>query len=261
MDININLVIHPEVSPFIEEELAATILRMQEKAIWISSFGTLVNRDGQESYLYPFTTEFKYGRYDNDVISWSNPTGMYVIPYMYDDFYVYLSNAGYSQGLYVPFTNGEYPIEFREKWALLLAEQQYTHMCTVRSFFASYSNNKGLTAIPSCIMKYLMELPIRGIIYSHRGENKKYTPVSIGKNTFTTEYLGTYWTKGHIVIIVDYIGRTFVGLFSEDVHESLKRCGYSPKEQEVPFVKETSFEDEWYENRWLSLIHDCEAKA
>lgn len=252
-------VISPETTATNVEELATEILRMQEKAIWIPSIGIRVNCHGQEDYLYPSSSLFKYD-YNSGVISWTNPTGMYAIPSMgnYDSV---LFHAGYVKGLWVPFSNGDYPVEFREKWAQLCAERNYQNKLEALSSIAAYSNEKSLTAIPSWIVhKYLMEIPPIGLEYYHCDKKKRYSPVFVSQHT-THEYLGTYWIQGNIVIVVDYLGTSFVGRFCEDVRKALEGCGYTSKEQKVPFYGDVTFVDEWFQNRWNILINDCESKA
>lgn len=217
---------------------AIIISEAQKRAIWIPhSSGIKVSyQSGKVEQYYPPSALKKYA-FDNGVLSWTNALGQFVLPYEAELIHA-LEHEDYKNGLQVPFSNGDYPVEFRETWARMRAVYNLSNFQQKILELEEISAEKWIRPLPESFLSgNCFEIPEPGIeVLLPNNEVSWFKPTHISRyDPESLKLLGTFGEENGIVAFVDEIGRMFCTRSSAFSTGLLIEHGFTKSSMPVPF--------------------------
>lgn len=237
------------------EELMNEAIKIKNKEKVIV-FWPQFNKHQEQAYTLAddyFISERTYNT-NNGVIAFYMQNALYVIPY-FNEITKILEEEGFEQSdMFVPFSNREYPIEYKEKWEALMVEAHVLQEESYQQECLEYSAMLGVSPIdPELLSQKCMIVPGEGILVNHPDkEPERKFPVVCGYccDNMTLEYLGRYFVnvKNGIITFVNADGKQYITR-SEEVHRQLFDKGYrfTSRFEEIFKEDEEPAEDEFAE--------------
>ena len=206
-------------------------LRITEGMIAVFPYGDKCQIRVQEN-LPKFNGSF--GANNSTVVFfWENE--MYVMPYIRKAFDVISKNLKRDY-IYVPFSNGDYPEAYQEKWKQLrlkakkYAEEDFLEDCQEQA------KKIGLRQLPEDVLTRCYKIPNEGIMV-RRFNYIEITSPAINSRNFdciAAERIGKFCTNNGRVVFVNSDGSTYVAK-GYKVTEILKEYGFTESGLFVPF--------------------------
>lgn len=197
--------------------------------------------------------------YNNGVTVFLDDSHMYVIPSSPIVFNIidwFKPNCA----LFVPFSNGEYPVNEKAKWEearKLLREQEKIELAID---IAEYCDIHNIGEIPDELLSKCFEIPENGlkVIDPYNFEYPEYYIFPTINTTFldrgTAEKLGKYTINNGTLAFVYRDGRTFVTR-NQDVFETLCSAGYKEGGFFVPFSNGEKPLDPFLAEKWRQIAN------
>ena len=210
----------------------------------------------EERILEPFVgkeDEHKYA-VKNNVVAFVDNNIMYVIPYMIRVIQV-LKENDFSQGnMYVPFSQGDYPLLEKSIWFNLeyfAHNQAYSDFSRLCSF---YCDSQKIGYLDANLIKKCMQIPVEGISVKRIFCEDIYYPKIIPPNfdNYAISMLGKYCTNNGVCIFIYRDGSTYVTK-SSSVINFLPQVGYVEGSMFVPFSREEKILVPKYEKIWNTM--------
>lgn len=231
------------------------IAEAQSRAIYIShAYGILISRFDEEYTYYPPTSLPTFDS-NNGVVSWVNELGQFVLPYE-SDLLSALGKAGYEKGLFVPFSNGDVPSEFRETWALLKAKRELDNRQEELHNLETLSTQKGVKPLPdSYLSRNCLQITGHGMEVVHFGKTSTVSAeIVLSYDPVSTHKLGTFCQNNGVICFIDHHGRTFCTVGSQENRDFLCEYGYTEGSFFVPLSNGERPTVSWANSKWEHII-------
>ena len=196
----------------------------------------------------------------NEYISFIYKGSLYVMPFLNQAIDI-LEKAGFKHRfMYVPFSQGEYPLENVEKWNEIkkIANEEYWRLFHIAC--RDMSEQMHIKTIsPVLLRKYCMEIPLTGIRVANDGTEITYYPYFKHPvvDPYVTMLLGKYLSNNGTCVFVHADGRTYITQ-SYKVVQELENSGYTPKRFTVPLAdKDEKIVDSELAERWEKVKMEC----
>lgn len=166
-----------------------------------------------------------------------------------------LEEAGLISGnFYVPFSNGDYPVNERKKWEKLMVEARganhlgYEHDCK------AWAEKHGIRPLKSDTMSICFRIPLGGVPVRYSGEEARIYPACKERevDAKVCDRIGTFWQNNGKVVFVYRDGHTYVTRGHWIVNE-LREAGYREEYLFVPFSRGEVITDPILAKQW----NDC----
>lgn len=243
-----------------------TIEELKNSAIAVKSrekvvvFWPQFNKCQEQAYTLEreyFVSERTYNT-NNGIIAFYEQGALYVVPYFRKAISV-IETAGFEHSdMFVPFSNHEYPIKYKEEWNAMLVEARELQEESYRQDCIKYSAQLGVTPINQDLLDDMcMAIPEEGIMVNNPDkEPERRFPVIAGCccDSMTVEHLGRYFVNAQsgIITFVNADGKQYITR-SETVHKELFKKGYQfSKFTEIFEIGEEPADDE-YLDYWKHL--------
>lgn len=189
---------------------------------------------------------------NKDVISFVHNQTLYIIPYFRSIIKTLLDNGFVKKDIYVPFSNGDYPLDHQKKWNNLVADSRLQHSLDLISDCEEFSNRRGYLAISDELLDRCFEIPSSGVKVSHPDWNRTYYPEITSENfdKVHSKVLGHYNTKNGVCVFVYKNGKTYVTRNWAAIR-AIRESGYKKSNLTVPFSTPLeSILDSFYAHKW-----------
>lgn len=201
----------------------------------------------------PERCEHKYS-WNNRTICFVDEGKVFVIPAMWNA-HKLLEDEGFREaGFYVPFSNGDFPLQYKAKWESLRAEQDQSRKEQFIKDCGEYCKKNGIGEISDELLEQAMQIPAIGMKTYHPIDGTKiYTPIGgCSFDSVVAEYMGTYDTNNGVCIFLCSDGKTYITK-NWDLVNALKTAGYRRKKQIVPLSDGEVLVDPALKMRWAAM--------
>lgn len=191
---------------------------------------------------------------NNGTVAFVDNGALYVIPSMGNLISV-LNEAGFEKsGMYVPFSNGNFPVQYKDKWKHLLYEQDQSRKDEFEEDCKRYCKENGISEISEDLLKQCLQVPETGMETSHfYGDSWTYP---ILRTTFfdctCSEYIGKYDTNNGKCVFVNVNGKTFVTP-NIQLTDALQKAGFTRGSLFVPLSNGEVLKDPSLRARWAAI--------
>lgn len=222
------------------------------------AYGIVSVQFGEESRLTA-TSSLKRYDYNNGVISFTDAGGQWVLPcidIVGHDIAAALEKLHYKKGLWVPFSNGDMPKDFMERWLTLRDIQHQQSEARRQRMFKQYCEKNGIQEIPDEILeRYFLEISQQGMETRHLDQNDTYRPEFLSEfGGLDIKKIGTFYQNNGVIRIIDTMGRSFVAPVSSTINQNyLRSIGFRENSMFVPLSNGEIPTNEWMSNRWAWL--------
>lgn len=155
---------------------------------------------------------------------------------------------------YVPFSNGDYPVEERVRWESLreMARKEYKEEFVAQC--ARWCDEHGFGELPEEVLSKCFEMPEKGVRVKHPYFENTYYPVINNDclDCVGSEKIGSFCTNNGKVVFVYRNGKTYVAK-GYKIIEDLRKAGYLEKGLFVPFSNGETIVDTVLANKWAAL--------
>lgn len=232
-----------------------TLTNVMEMAIAIKN-PIRVKHINQPIVTFAPTIDVEDGCYEvnNSVISFVEDGTLYVIPY-FRAVIETLRNCGFvNTPLYVPFSNGDYPVDMEMQWNNLLAEARKQRSVDFVSDCERISDEAGYRPLSEELLSKCFEMPVSGVQVKHPCWDATFYPEITGEciDCTVADKLGHYNTNNGVCVFVYRNGKTYVTR-NWDVVQALRENGYREKGLHVPFSNLETILDASYAKQWASI--------
>jgi len=188
---------------------------------------------------------------NKNVISFVKNHTLFIIPYFRSVIKTLVDNGFVKKIIYVPFSNGDYPVDFQEKWDNLLADSLLHRHLDLISDCEELSNQLGYSEISDNLLDKCFEIPISGVKVTHTSGQKTYYPLITcdNFNQKKAAIIGHYNIKNGVCVFVYRNGKTYVTRNSSVIH-LLYKNGYKKSDLTVPFTPPETICDSSYAHKW-----------
>lgn len=224
--------------------------------------GIVSVRLGEETRITA-TSSLKRYDYNNGVVSFTDEAGQWVLPsidILGHDITAALEKLHYKKGLWVPFSNGDKPKDFMERWLTLQDIQSQQSEAHRQKTFKEYCEKNSIQEIPDEFLEmYFLEITPQGMETRFFDKTDTYRPESISEfGGLDIQKLGTFCQNNGVIRIIDSKGRSFVAPVSGTINQKyLKSLGFRENSMFVPLSNGEILVDEWMANRWCWLKRDA----
>lgn len=229
-----------------------TLTEIMEMALSTAKPIKVKSRNGSLELFDP-RINIKDGCYgiNNDVISFVNNHTLFIIPYFRSVIKTLVDNGFVKKTIYVPFSNGDSPVDFQQKWNNLVADSRLQRHLDLISDCEELSNQLGYSAISNNLLDKCFEIPISGVKVAHKSGHKTYYPVITYENFNhkNADILGHYNIKNGVCVFIYRNGKTYVTRNSTVIN-SLRKNGYKKSNLIVPFTPSETICDSFYAHKW-----------
>ena len=201
----------------------------------------------------PEKFEHKYA-WNNGTICFVDGGKLFVIPAMWNAHQILMNEGFCEASFYVPFSNGDFPLQYKAKWEALRAEQNQSRREQFLEDCAEFCKKNGIGEISDELLKQAMQIPAIGMKAQHPLEGEKiFTPIGgCFFDSVFSNYLGTYDTKNGVCIFLSSDGKTYITKKMELI-KALEAAGYRRKEQIVPLSDGEVLVDPALKMRWSAM--------
>lgn len=211
----------------------------------------------KEEIFHPFTRQILEKSYEtcNKIIAFVSESILYVIPYTRKTMDI-LINAGFShKSMYVPFSNGDYPIQEELHWNTLKKKAHEELICEFSSDCEKFSDEHGFAVLAESLMAKCFEIPLDGVQIQYRRSKSIYYPeiTELCLNRIAVNKIGHYHISNGTCVFVYRNGKTYVTR-SGEVVMALCKGGYTEIPLFVPFSSEETIIDPIYAEQWKKAI-------
>ncbi len=241
------------------EELKATAIKVRNKEK-IIVFWPQFNKHQEQTYTLDddcLVGERTYNT-NRSVIAFYDESILYVIPYFCEAIDILEAEEFQRSDMFVPFSNREYPIEYKEQWEMMIREAKELLEETYRSECLGYAEAVGVKPIDQKLLddKCIL-IPEEGILVNHPDrETVRKFPIIAGYccDSYTMNYLGRYFVnvKNGIITFVNADGAQYITK-SETVHRQLFDNGYRFAKFEEVFEDDEEPAEEEVLSYWNKL--------
>jgi len=236
--------------------------QLKEQSIRVyDGITTVYERTGEEESLDLSELVPKF----NDCYAVNNSTVAYVLdnelwvtPYL-RSVVLTLKMMQFKQSeFYVPFSNGDYPKEEKERWSLLREhsriklhedmQQQFKNFCL------KFSISAGIKELSDEVLKKCFKIPSNGFKVVHRYyEDYVYPLVDEWSDYSKVEFcLGHFCMNNGIIVFVDNQGNSWLAK-GYKILKVLQDAGYTERSIFVPLSNGEDIQDEYLRNCWKNL--------
>ena len=158
----------------------------------------------------------------------------------------------------VPFSNGNYPLEFEKKWSLLRQHSRIKMQEKMKESFINFCENfsqeKGMKKLSEDILAKCLQIPSGGMKVKYRYyEDYNYPLIDEWSDFGRIEFcLGCYCKNNGIVVFVTDVGSTYLAR-GYGIIKLLEDAGYREKPLYVPMSNRQEIVDEVLKRQWDSL--------
>lgn len=167
-----------------------------------------------------------------------------------------LCTAGFQQkSFYVPFGDGEYPKDEKEKWSILHEKAEKSTVDDFVSDCCAYCEKHNVGKLNRKTLKKCFEIPESGVRVRKKGAEKCYYPIirDDETNCGVVSYIGSFCVHNGVVIFVYRDGKTYVTT-GIDIQQELVGAGYTKANMFVPFSNGEYIMDPGMKARWRAII-------
>lgn len=155
--------------------------------------------------------------------------------------------------MYVPFSNGDYPVDEKARWDAILERARKQLDCELEEKFCNFSNKIGVKSIDSKLLKKCFKIPTSGLAIEFKNSHTHIFPeISNSYDAFSIEKLGHYYTNKGVCVFVYCNGKTYVTPDCTIV-DVLKDAGYELFPMYVPFSNGEKIVDTKYAKQWEKI--------
>lgn len=234
-----------------------TLQDLKEKAFKISKPIAVKYPYEYIDFFDPSKQNYKNNTYDifnHQVIAFFTENVLYVIPFTYKATEI-LENADFrllieDDDMYIPFSEGDYPLERREKWNALLEEalkqrsEEFIYECI------EWCDVHKIGALNECLLEKCFEIPKEGLSVDFENSISKFYPISFENWADFMKKLGHYNSQSGTHIFVYRNGKTYVTR-SYEVVIALRKANYNTNyNMEVPPLNDVIILDKNYAQMW-----------
>ncbi len=212
--------------------------------------------EGEEEMLDPeYAAKFN-GFYEanNSTLAFVSESILYVTPYTIAAMKCLTENGFTNSCFYVPFSNGDYPVEERVRWKSLRDHaKEEKHEEFIESCL-SYSDENGFGELPEEILSKCFKIPVSGVKVRKSNFYETYYPVINNDclDCVAEQEVGTYNSNMGKVVFVYRDGETYVAKGYKIV-SLLQQAGYMHMKLFVPFSNGEEILDSNLAAQWEAL--------
>lgn len=201
----------------------------------------------------PEKFEHKYA-WNNGTIAFVDEGRVFVIPVMWNVHHLLLDEGFRIESFYVPFSSGNFPLQYKAKWEALRAEQKQSQQEQLLEDCAEYCKKNGIGEISDELLEQAMQIPAIGMKTHHPIDGTKiYTPIGgCFFDSVFANYMGTYDTNNGVCIFLCGDGKTYITK-SRNAVNALEAAGYRRKKQIVPLSDGEVLVDPALKMRWSAM--------
>lgn len=179
---------------------------------------------------------------------------LYVTPYTRTVMSTLRREAFLEKSFHVPFSNGDYPKNEKEKWNELLTrarterEEEFVEEC------ATYCDEHHIGVLTEATLRKCLQIPKKGVKVKHLYYEDTYYPIIPNKylDTESSEKIGKYCTNNGRVVFVYRDGKTYVARGYKILNE-LRAAGFQESGLFVPFSNGEQILDPLVKLKWESI--------
>lgn len=165
----------------------------------------------------------------------------------------------YDNSIYVPFSNGDYPLQEAQQWEALRKHYQGPRLIKERRN-ACLENSKehGIRKLPKLMLRdKCLHVPEEGINVYSEFHHSGYiiSPVVRSCDCTTEHYLGSYSENNKVVIFVDADGETYLTGSTSNLFKLLREHGFREIKTMVPLSNGETIEEDKYKSKWKRVLH------
>lgn len=219
------------------------------------AYGIISVRFGEETRITA-TSSLKRYDYNNGVVSFTDEGGQWVIPSIDiagHDITSALEQLHYKKGLWVPFSNGDMPKDFMERWLTLRDIQHQQSEAHRQKYFKEYCEKNGIQEIPDEVLeRYFLEISPQGLETQHFDQKETYRPECISEfGGLDIKKLGTFYQNNSVIRVIDTKGRSFVAPVTGTINQNyLISLGFKEVALYVPLSNGEIPVNDWEKNKW-----------
>ncbi len=191
---------------------------------------------------------------NNGTVAFCTDGTLYVCPYVMGTMKALLEGGFSRKSMYVPFSNGDYPVKGKEYWEQLKKEADEERERELIKDCENFSDSHGFLPIDEKFFESCIEIPEKGIAVRHWnwGEDTYYPQVQGYFDVWAASKIGCYDINNGTCIFVYRNGKTYVTRNYETM-KALWAAGYVRKSFFVPFSNGEEILDPEYAQKWASL--------
>lgn len=154
---------------------------------------------------------------------------------------------------FVPFSNGDYPKEDREKWSALCKNAKQIYEEEFSADCAYYCDNHNIGTISKETLQNCFKIPSNGVKVKHGNFEDYYYPImNVCFDCTSADNIGRYCTNNGKVVFTYRDGGTYVTK-GYKILEELRAAGYREAGLFVPFSNGEQILDSDLKERWNSI--------
>ncbi len=191
---------------------------------------------------------------NNSTVAFIYNDEFYATPYTRNVMRTLRENGFREAYFYVPFSNWDYPKNYRWKWENLREKAQESWHQDFVSDCIDYCEKKGIGKLSEEVLQKCFEMPSSGVKVTHLYFETTYYP-EINNDCLdcvAADKLGTFNTNNGRVVFVYCDGRTFVAKGYKILSE-LRAAGYKEAGLFVPFSNGEEIQNPVIRSIWESI--------
>lgn len=189
---------------------------------------------------------------NNSTISYISEGQFYVTPYTRDAMAALREEGFRDAGLYVPFSNGDYPRDAQERWEELWRDAKASYKAYREQECSEMSAKRGIGVIAKLDRFFCIPDEGMTVRYPQGHIGFHYALCSDGMGSCGYEYLGKFCRNNGVVIFVHHDGRTYLAKGYKVIQELLE-AGYVESSFMVPMSNNEVIEDGYLQRTWESI--------
>lgn len=190
---------------------------------------------------------------NNSVITFVSEGLQYVIPYTRVVMRILNENNFRNKCMYVPFSNGDYPVAYKSRWDVLWRESKELWEQDFHDDCKKFSDEQGFGSITDDLLKKCFLIPKSGVFVKHPYWEQTYYPQVHSFDCTAVNRVGHYTTNNGTCVFIYRDGNTYVTR-NWDVVEALRETGYKEGCLYVPFSNGEVIQDPTLKLKWEKLI-------
>lgn len=160
-----------------------------------------------------------------------------------------LDEAGFSKaGFQVPFSNWDYPIDFKHEWDKLYEQSLIQRDLEYKEDCEKYCLEHGIGKLSDELLENCFKVPKAGVRYRHLGNSSYFRPDRFN----IQDLLGRFCTNNGTIVFYHADGEEFITRKWE-VIPALLNAGYIKSDLYVPLSNGEEIVDETLAARWATL--------